>query len=204
MNRKQAIFAILKGAIPFALVRSAQAEGPAEASQLQHRPEQPSNSSELERKVADLMRRISALEQQSKANIVGFTRSGTDLVLEHRGNVVIKPDILTIVAAADATISCANLNIDAKGNGEIKAGMDAKIRCANFDVKADMGASLKANTDMKIKGMNVEVKADMNANINGGQNAEIKGGMMAKLDGTMTDVSGSATTKIKGGIVMIN
>jgi hypothetical protein len=102
MNRKQAILALLRGAIPFSLLRLAQAEEPLGVSPLQHRTQQPSNIQELENKVADLMQRVSALEQ-SKSNIVGFTKSGQDLVLE-----------------------CTNLEIRASRGASIRANTDVK------------------------------------------------------------------------------
>jgi hypothetical protein len=144
MNRKQALVAMLRGAIPFSLIGLAQAGTSAQSSQLQRRSQPPSNILELEKKVAELTQRVSALEQ-GKTDTVGFTKSGNDLVLE-----------------------CANLEIKANTGISIKANKDVRIKGMNLELNADANAKLNGGAQAKLEGAMTDVNGSASTKIRGG------------------------------------
>jgi hypothetical protein len=144
MNRKQAIAAMLRGAIPLSLIGLAQAGTSAQSSQLQRRSQPSSNILELEKKVAELTQRVSALEQ-SKTDTVGFTKSGNNLVLE-----------------------CANLEIKANTGISMSAHKDVRIRGMNVEVNADANAELNGGSQAKLEGAMTDVNGTALTKIRGG------------------------------------
>jgi hypothetical protein len=90
MNRKQALFTILAGVVPWAsFARAGEREDERQEPPMKSRSPGPTVQ-ELQAQIAELTRRLQQLEQ-TQANTVGFTKSGNDLELAHpSGNVVIR------------------------------------------------------------------------------------------------------------------